>query len=395
MSQDQQSHFVDCPLCSVSFHRSLIFSHAARCTGISEKETTKTTKDNNKIESRTSHTSRTGIWWKQYKGTPPCSLPPFPLTNVMVLQPQPQQLPQQQLPPPPSSSCGSLVLQPPQPPPPQQQPPPPPSSSYGSLRPFTTADLGSSKRKRGLDRPLQPFPHLIVLDFEWTCDNRKPMKPHSEITEFSCVLVQTTHRPASIVSEFQQYVKPEHNPNLSQFAIELTGITQHQINNGVPLKEAIARFHSWLENLNVNLKNCNKKQQLPFAIVTWSDADLGSTLPCQMSALNLTRTLWFDQWINLKLAYSSVYKKDSRGLQKCVEKIGLVFEGRAHSGLVDSINTASIVLDMINLQNYQFNKCTRYLEQDSWLMVGSAASKKRKEKQQRNGNVTEGIQFTL
>ena len=66
-------------------------------------------------------------------------------------------------------------------------------------------DLGSSKRKRGLDRPLQPFPHLIVLDFEWTCDNRKPMKPHSEITEFSCVLVQTTHRPASIVSEFQQY----------------------------------------------------------------------------------------------------------------------------------------------------------------------------------------------
>ena len=89
-------------------------------------------------------------------------------------------------------------------------------------------DLGSSKRKRGLDRPLQPFPHLIVLDFEWTCDNRKPMKPHSEITEFSCVLVQTTHRPASIVSEFQQYVKPEHNPNLSQFAIELTGIE----NNG-------------------------------------------------------------------------------------------------------------------------------------------------------------------
>ena len=94
-------------------------------------------------------------------------------------------------------------------------------------------------------------------------------------------------------------------------------------------------------------------------------------MPRQMEALKLTRTPWFDRWINLKLAYTSVYKKDSRGLQKCVEKIGLHFEGRAHSGLVDSINTAKIVLDMINKQNYRFCRCTRYLEKDSWAMVGT------------------------
>ena len=84
--------------------------------------------------------------------------------------------------------------------------------------------------------------------------------------------------------------------------------------------------------------------------MTWSDADLGSTLPRQMMSLNIPRRDHFDRWINLKVFYERVYKKESKGLRRCVEAIGVKFEGRAHSGLVDARNTAGIVCDMVNRQ---------------------------------------------
>ena len=89
---------------------------------------------------------------------------------------------------------------------------------------------------------------------------------------------------------------------------------------------------------------------MSYAVVTWSDADLGSTLPRQMMSLNIPRRDHFDRWINLKVLYERVYKKDSKGLRRCVEAIGVLFEGRAHSGLVDARNTAGIVCDMVNRQ---------------------------------------------
>ena len=53
----------------------------------------------------------------------------------------------------------------------------------------------------------------------------------------------------------------------------------------------------------------------------------------------------FDAWIDLKVVYKARYKAEPRGgLQACVERLGLHFDGRAHNGLVDCRNTAKIVL---------------------------------------------------
>lgn len=255
------------------------------------------------------------------------------------------------------------------------------NKNYGPLRPLTSSDLGM-KRKRGLSRAPSEYPFLVVLDFEWTCDNRARVNPHSEIIEFSCVLVQTT-RPARIVDEFAQYCKPEHNPTLSAFCKKLTAISQEQVDNGVPLEVALSKFHGWLQCLlrnfeweeDVDVERWRLQDPAPFVICTWSDADLGTTLPKQMQALNLKQKPWLSQWINLKIPFKSVYKKNARGLQKCVEKIGLKFVGRAHSGLVDAKNTAAIAIDLMNRQNYKFVSPTRYLE--GFIMVGSTKSASR------------------
>ena len=100
----------------------------------------------------------------------------------------------------------------------------------------TARDIKPNSRRKGLDLPPPEFQFLVVLDYEWTCDSKASMRPHAEIIEWGCVLVDLRSRPAKIVSEFQEYVKPKYNPRLTDFCKELTAITQEQVDKGSSLE---------------------------------------------------------------------------------------------------------------------------------------------------------------
>lgn len=95
------------------------------------------------------------------------------------------------------------------------------------------------------------YDYICVVDFEATCEVDNPSDFHHEIIEFPIVLINT--HTLEIVSQvfticclppmctavskcsssfirqvdsFQEYVKPELNPQLSEFCVKLTGITQ-------------------------------------------------------------------------------------------------------------------------------------------------------------------------
>jgi inhibitor of KinA sporulation pathway (predicted exonuclease) len=46
-------------------------------------------------------------------------------------------------------------------------------------------------------------------------------------------------------------VKPTIHPELTAFCTELTGITQEQVNGGIPIRDAIDRVHTFLEGLGI------------------------------------------------------------------------------------------------------------------------------------------------
>ena len=60
--------------------------------------------------------------------------------------------------------------------------------AWGALKPPSARDIvGPRKRRRGLDAPAALMDWLVVLDFEWTADNRRRMLPVAEITQFPSV----------------------------------------------------------------------------------------------------------------------------------------------------------------------------------------------------------------
>ena len=66
----------------------------------------------------------------------------------------------------------------------------PPRPGWGSLKPPSATDVKGRSSNKGLAAPPSPLSHLVVLDFEWTADDRRKMEPCAEITQFPSVLVR-------------------------------------------------------------------------------------------------------------------------------------------------------------------------------------------------------------
>lgn len=281
------------------------------------------------------------------------------------------------------------------------------SSPWGSLRPPTEKDVvGTRKRRRGLDAPPPLLDYIMVMDFEWTADNQRRMEPVAEITQFPSVLMKlfetrnaaeayynsncptenaTTEaapsftnvelpedliRPfttkirhdALAVAGFDTFVRPTLNPRLTPFSIELTAITQADVDQAPTIDKVIEKYTEWLQRWNLIDKKGQRIGNWCFA--TWGDGDIMSTLLQELNYKKLNVPPYFDRWINLKAdsIYKKHYHREPRGgLRRCVESVGAVWNGRAHNGFVDSVHTAKMVRHMTQT-GFRFSRSTRGLD---------------------------------
>lgn len=221
-----------------------------------------------------------------------------------------------------------------------------PRSGWGSLRPPSETDVRGRGSSKGLAAPPPPLSHLVVLDFEWTADDRRKMLPCSEITQFPSVLVKLDGRDSTVVDEFDTYVRPRFNPTLTAFSIGLTAISQDDVDAAPPLERVLPTYVDWLRGHG--LVDATGAKLGAWCFCTWSDADIGGQLAAECRQKALALPPCFANWVDLKELYRRHFKIEPKGgLKRCVERLpGLSFDGRAHNGLVDSRNTAKIALFM-------------------------------------------------
>ncbi|NXF29128.1 ERI2 exoribonuclease, partial [Nyctibius bracteatus] len=212
----------------------------------------------------------------------------------------------------------------------------------------------SSGRARGSGRAAaaQRFRYLIVIDFEATCW-RDGGRCSPEIIEFPAVLLNTS--TGEIESEFHTYVQPQEHPILSEFCTELTGITQNQVDEGVPLNICLSQFLKWIQKIqnkkkiifNSDIPSHCTSEAKPCTFVTWTDWDLGVCLQYECKRKQLRKPDILNSWIDLKATYRSFYNRKPKGLSGALQDLGIAFAGREHSGLDDSRNTARLAWRLI------------------------------------------------
>ncbi|XP_051940388.1 ERI1 exoribonuclease 2 [Hippocampus zosterae] len=213
----------------------------------------------------------------------------------------------------------------------------------------------------------QSFSYLIIIDFESTCWREKNNHTQ-EIIEFPAVLLNTS--TGEIESEFHAYVQPRERPILSAFCTELTGITQTQVEAGVPLRICLSQFGRWLQKLRLEKAvvfpagQLNSPTESPgqklCAFLTWSDWDLGVCLHYECKRKQIHKLDVLNSWIDLRNTYRMFYSRKPKGLNGALQDLGIQFSGREHSGLDDARNTARLAARM--MRDGCVMKITRSLE---------------------------------
>ncbi|EDW09884.2 ERI1 exoribonuclease 2 isoform X1 [Drosophila mojavensis] len=224
----------------------------------------------------------------------------------------------------------------------------------GSAATTATASAGvkTKKSRKSKQFAMQPFSHVIAVDFEATCWEKQapPQWREAEIIEFPAVLVNL--KTGKIESEFHKYVMPIESPRLSTYCTELTGIEQKTVDTGVPLQTALMMFHEWLRkelrSRNLILPKTSKSNLLGnCAFVTWTDWDFGICLHKECTRKRMRKAPYFNQWVDVRAIYREWYKYRPCNFSDALSHVGLAFEGRAHSGIDDAKNLGALMYKMV------------------------------------------------
>ncbi|XP_061662100.1 3'-5' exoribonuclease 1 [Syngnathoides biaculeatus] len=184
------------------------------------------------------------------------------------------------------------------------------------------------------------YDYICVVDFEATCEEDNPPDYLHEIIEFPMVLIST--RTLEIVGTFQEYVKPELCPTLSDFCVKLTGITQETVDAAKPFPLVLKRVVKWLQERELGTK-------YKYTFLTDGAWDMSKFLNIQCRVSQIRYPQFARKWINIRKSYGNFYKvpRTQTKLSTMLDKLGLEYEGRPHSGLDDSRNIARVALRML------------------------------------------------
>lgn len=176
---------------------------------------------------------------------------------------------------------------------------------------------------------------FLVVDFEFSVPRSygKPRAWFAEIIEVGAIVVDSSGR--LLDKTYSAFVKPRFWPRLAEESYGITGIRQEDVDQGVPLEEAIKNLQALAPNTETFL-------------VAWGDADrkvLGNV--CEKYGLQYP-FVW-DNYIDLAEQYKTFRSLDHLiSLKRAIEENSIDQIGILHSALDDAINAAQVMGKIMN-----------------------------------------------
>ena len=191
--------------------------------------------------------------------------------------------------------------------------------------------------------------HVLLFDFEATCDpeddnlNRLQQCDRHEIIEFPALLLDA--RTGAELACFHEYVRPTEAAELSAFCLQLTGITQQQVNSASPLADVVRRFEAWVEERGLTAA-LNSGAAVLVAHGGW---DLGDQLPREAARKGIALPAWLGSstYADIKVLFGLQLPGASTSLRGMLRALGIEFEGRLHSGIDDCRNLRRVLTTLI------------------------------------------------
>ena len=187
-----------------------------------------------------------------------------------------------------------------------------------------------------LRKSVPPYDQNIVLDLEFTPVNRSERTPEFryEIIQIGAVRVSPQ---GNVLDNFCIYVKPEFTTLVSRKVQQLTGIRTSDATAGLPIKEALEEFRTWIGEVHTRF-------------VAWSNSDL-----VQFVAETNKKKINFPEknsrWLDLQKIYPrfmDVGNGKCMALHVAADWYGIqVSEEELHGALYDAQVTAELLASLI------------------------------------------------
>jgi 3'-5' exoribonuclease 1 len=177
-------------------------------------------------------------------------------------------------------------------------------------------------------------PTFICCDLEGTCWDSGPLRDRqrqeTEIIEIGAVRLDERF---GVVDTFQHFVRPTRHPALTPFCMQLTSITQDDVDAAPELPVAMAAFRQWIGDPDA-------------VLVSWGDYDRNQ-IRRDCLRWNVPLPLILDTHINARDEFGLWCRgqkkgRHGRGLRAAVEELGLTFAGNHHRALDDARNLAQV-----------------------------------------------------
>jgi 3'-5' exoribonuclease 1 len=185
---------------------------------------------------------------------------------------------------------------------------------------------------------LTKYQHILVVDLEATCCDLQSIPRHQmETIEIGAVMVNTAS--LEIVDEFQTFIKPLRHLILTEFCLQLTSITQHQVDTAPTFPDAIKLWQPWLAQFDKTIFG------------SWGDYDRKQfqqdskhhriDLPYPVSSNH----------VNLKELFSTIQRLNKRyGMAQALKLAQIELTGTHHRGIDDARNISKLLPYILDRQ---------------------------------------------
>ncbi len=177
----------------------------------------------------------------------------------------------------------------------------------------------------------------IIFDLEATCWEEK----HRHVSEIIEIGALKINNNKEIVDEFNAFIKPILQPQLSEFCKKLTSIEQSDVDNAKDFRDVIDKFKKWIGVGEEEYQLCS-----------WGFYDKKHLIID--SKLHNLNGDWLEKHMSVKHQHQMLKNlSKSAGLDYAIKFEDLEFEGKHHRGIDDARNIAKIFLKYFGLWKFE------------------------------------------
>lgn len=184
---------------------------------------------------------------------------------------------------------------------------------------------------------------VVIFDIEASCEDRKINPNYNmETIEIGAVKV----RQGSIVDKFETFIKPEYITELTDYCVELTGITYADLENAPLFSEAILDFYDFIYGCDIYSSGDFDRKKLTQEL---REKGYNSEHELAMNAIDSSHT-------DLKKHYNNITGKKKKGMPGMADELGIELTGTHHRALSDSLNLTKIYLKLEDIRKEELEK---------------------------------------